>query len=191
MGGMPPGMFGGKGGMPGGMNGSSRRPARFDEIPTGTKVVIQGLQSAPQHNGKEGAVQGYDAASQRYTIELPDGEVALKTTRLTVVVDNCRVTGITSKTELNGSRGRVVNYDPEKGRYTVVLQSGAAISLAPANLILPEGTRAVVTGLQSESAAVFNEKRGLIESYDAQAERYQVKVSDDKALKIKLENVRA
>merc|ERR1719197_754242 len=130
MGGMPAGMFG-KGGMPGGMShGSSRRAPRFDEIPTGTKVVIQGLQSAPQHNGKEGAVQAYDASSQRYTIELPDGEVALKTARLTIMVDNCRVTGITSKPELNGSRGRVVNYDPEKGRYTVMLSSGAGISLS-------------------------------------------------------------
>merc|ERR1719428_2715348 len=188
---MHPGMFG-KGGMPGGMNGSSRRQARFDEIPTGKKVVIQGLQSAPQHNGKEGAVQNYDPSSQRYTIELQDGDsVALKTARLTVMVDNCRVTGITSKPELNGSRGRVVNYDPEKGRYTVILSSGAGISLSPSNLILPEGTKAVVQGLQSEAAAVYNEKRGLIESYDAQAERYQVKVSDDKSLKIKLENLRA
>merc|ERR1719337_845386 len=118
MGGMP-GMFGGKGGS---MNGGARRPPRFDEIPTGTKVVIQGLQSAPQHNGKEGAVQSYDPSSQRYTIELQDGDsVALRTARLTVMVDNCRVTGITSKPELNSSRGRVVNYDPEKGRYTVVL----------------------------------------------------------------------
>jgi phage baseplate assembly protein gpV len=180
--------LGGKGGS---MNGGARRPPRFDEIPTGTKVVIQGLQSAPQHNGKEGAVQGYNAASQRYTIELPDGEVALKTARLTIMVDNCKVTGITSKPELNGSRGRVVNYDPEKGRYTVILSSGAGISLSPSNLILPEGTKAVVQGLQSEAAAVYNEKRGLIESYDAQAERYQVKVSDDKSLKIKLENLRA
>jgi len=114
---------------------------------------------------------------------------ALKTARFTVMVDNCRATGL--RPELNLSRGRIVNYDPEKGRYTVSLQSGAPISLSPANLILPEGTRAVVQGLQSESAAVYNEKRGLIERYDAQAERYQVKVSDDKSLMIKLQNLRA
>jgi uncharacterized protein YbbC (DUF1343 family) len=107
------------------------------------------------------------------------------------MVDGCRVTGITSKPELNGSRGRVLNFDPEKGKYTVMLQSGAAISLSPSNLILPEGTRCVVTGLQSDAAKVYNDKRGLIESYDQQAERYQVKVSDDKSLKIKLENARA
>ena len=95
MGGMPFGMMGGMGGMPG-MRGSStrrRKPERPDQISSGTKVVLCGLQSAAQHNGKVASVVDYDAGAGRYTVQLNDGtNLALKPTNLTQVTANAQLT---------------------------------------------------------------------------------------------------
>ena len=51
------------------------------------------------------------------------------------MVDNCRVTGLTSKPELNGEEGVGVSFDPAKCRTNVRLADGRVIALRPSNLI--------------------------------------------------------
>ena len=53
---------------------------------------------------------------------------------------------------------------------------GGAVGIAPGNVVLPSGTRALVVGLESAAAQQYNDKRGLVESFDAATERYLVKV---------------
>ena len=43
------------------------------QLPSGSTVEVHGLTGAPQHNGKLGTVQGYDAAKGRYSV-LVEGE---------------------------------------------------------------------------------------------------------------------
>ena len=43
------------------------------KLAKGTPVVVAGLRSAAQHNGKAGHVVGYDADSGRYMVKLADG----------------------------------------------------------------------------------------------------------------------
>jgi hypothetical protein len=152
---------------------------------------VHGLQKAPQHNGKSGSVQSYDPGSGRYTLELSDGDsVSLKSTNICCQVSGVRITGIASKPEINDKTGKIIGFDGTKNRYTVQLSTGAAMGIAPGNVVLPTGTRALVVGLESAAAQQYNDKRGLIESFDTAAERYLVKVSEDKQLKIKLDNLR-
>ena len=52
-------------------------------LPSGAYVKLRGLKGAAEHNGKVGAIQGYDAASERYTIALRDGkQLALRRANL-------------------------------------------------------------------------------------------------------------
>ena len=73
--------MGGFGGFPGmgmgmpGMKGKGKgngRPTPFNQLKPGTKVVIRGLQSAPQHNGKSGLVEDYTSENQRYSVEVAE-----------------------------------------------------------------------------------------------------------------------
>ena len=64
---------------------------------------------------------------------------------------------------------------------------GKCASLAPANVILPNGTCAVLDGL---SQAQYNGKWAQIKSFDREAGRYAVDLDDGKQLKVKLENIR-
>ena len=67
-GGMPGGMGGGMpGGMGGGMGGQGRqqqraKPPAFDQLATGSRVMIRGLVSAAQHNGIQGKIAKFDDA---------------------------------------------------------------------------------------------------------------------------------
>ena len=43
----------------------------------GCKVVIEGLQKAPQYNGSTGEVRRYSEAKQRFVIELADSDSSI------------------------------------------------------------------------------------------------------------------
>jgi len=60
------------------------------------------------------------------------------------------------------------------------------IGVQPSNVILPTGTRVVVTGL---SNAKFNGQMGQIVEFDRETLRYTVKCQVGETIKIKLANV--
>ena len=103
--------------------------------------------------------------------------------------------------------------DGEGGRFTVELADGRPASLAASNIVLPEGARVVVQGLQAESAQRWNDRWGRVDGYDADAGRvspatvcpshecgrlthspccqqYLVSVEEARQLKIRAANVR-
>ena len=48
-------------------------------FPVNTRVLIQGLQNAPQYNGQDGTVESFDEGRGRYIVRLGDGStIALK-----------------------------------------------------------------------------------------------------------------
>merc|ERR1719498_1139260 len=107
---LPPGFMGGMGGKGGGRGGRSA-PEQTGVLPPGTKVFVRGLQGAPQHNGKTGQVEEFDASAGRYMVALPDGDV------LRIRYDNllqnarCEVVGMQNRAELNGKSATLVGFD--------------------------------------------------------------------------------
>lgn len=196
-GGMPGGSFGS--GMPGmgagpygSMGGSGRRPRqekRYDTIAPGTVVSLKGLQSRPERNGDRGEVQQYDPRSGRYIIVLEDTDETMSV-KPSNLLQHVHVTlhGLESKSEWNGQRGTIIAWDPTKERYNIyVMGLKRAVSLKPANCILEPGTCAKITGLQSKPE--LNDKWGTIAKFTAATGRYDVQLSADKILRLKLENI--
>jgi len=156
-------------------------------MPHGTEVVVQGLTRAPQHNGKNGTVVNFDKEKVRYQVQLSTGEWELLWLRPQNITQLCtvEVTGLTTKPELNGRKGEIFNYEESKRRY-MVLVDGSAVSLQPANCILPKRTCVVIQGL---SKSECNGQRAQIISIDRTAARYTVECETGKQIKIKYENV--
>lgn len=59
---------------------SSTRPQQDDELPAGSRVRLNGLQAAPELNGRLATVVRFDNAAGRYTVDLdaPGGQKALR-----------------------------------------------------------------------------------------------------------------
>ena len=79
-------------------------------LPQGSMVIVRGLRSAPQHNGREGKVLSFEPYTGRYIVVLDPAGVE---PTLSVRPDNLlqsihiEVFGLESRSELNGVRCRV------------------------------------------------------------------------------------
>jgi curved DNA-binding protein CbpA len=196
-GGGMPGM-GGMGGMPGmgkgmGKAAPRRAPTPAYALPDGTTVTIRGLQKAQEHNDKTGKIAGWDEAKSRYNVSIEGEEsLSLKPSNLT---QRCTVelTGL-SQDAVNGQSAEIVKFMDENSRYVVKLRQRPengrdVIGVQASNVIIPKGTRVIVTGLASESAKQFNGQMAQIVDFDRDAQRYTVQCQKGNQLKIKLENV--
>lgn len=207
MGGMPfggmPGGFGGMpggmGGMPGGMGGmprqqqpSSRRrkPRRYDAIQPGTIVSLKGLQSQPERNGDRGEVSEYDEQAGRYVVFIEDSDEYLRVKPSNLLQHvHVKLHGIASQAEFNGKRGTIIAWSDHKERYNIhVMDIGKIVSLKPNNVVLENGTVAMIFGLQSKPE--LNGRYGTIKNFNQDTGRYDVQCSADQILRLKLENVR-
>jgi len=185
----------------GGFSGGGRpsRPPRDSDtgphvIPTNKRVCLHGLQSAAEHNGKEGTVLGYGEGKGRYTIQLAseddeEVELALKPQNLTQLVEGVEIVKIPG---LAGNRGEIMGNKIAAGepfKYTVLMGRQVA-SLAPQYVLLPVGTLGVrLCGL---SKPELNDQRGQILEVDKEAGRYTILLApakDARQVKVKFENV--
>jgi hypothetical protein len=190
-GGQPGGMGGGfGGGMPGGMGGMQRRQEpRYDAIPLDTVVSLKGLVSRPEKNGDRGEVKQYDPNSGRYIVVLEDTEetMSVKPDNLLQHV-HISLHGLESKPDWNGQKGTIIAWDEEKERYNIyVMGLRMAVSLKPCNVVLENDTVGKITGLQSKPE--LNGKWGTIKNFNRESGRYDVQLSADKILRIKIENI--
>jgi len=200
MGGMPMG-GGGMGGMPGGFGGGRSRTSfpgampqrprekRYDAIPDGTVVSLKGLVSRPEMNGDRGEVKDFDPSSGRYIVKLEDSEETMKVKPSNLLQHvHVNLHGLESKPEWNGQKATIIAWDAKNERYNVfVIGVGKAMSLKPTNVILEQGTVGMITGLQSKPE--LNGKFGTIKSFSSDSGRYDVQLSKDKVLRLKLENI--
>jgi hypothetical protein len=192
-GGMPGGMGRSSGGMPGGMGGSFRQPQRqekrYDTISAGTVVSLKGLQSRPERNGDRGEVQQFDPRSGRYIVVLEDTEETMSVKPANILQHvHVKLHGLEGKAEWNGERGTIIAWDPTRERYNIYAMGlQKAISLKPANVVLEDGTCGQITGLQSKPE--LNGKWGTINRFTPETGRYDVQLSRDKILRLKLENI--
>ena len=193
-GGMPGMSFGGMpgGGMPGAMGGSfasARQERRYDAIPSGTIVSLKGLVSQPERNGDRGEVQQYDSRSGRYIVIIEDTDETMKVKPENLLQHvHVKLHGLESKPDWNGQRGTVIAWDESKERYNIyVMGLKRAVALKPANVVLDNDTVGKITGLQSKPE--LNGKYGTIKNFDRNSGRYDVQLSKDKILRLKLENI--
>ena len=191
-GGMPGGSFGGMpGGMGGGMPRQQRRPQvkRYDTIPPGTIVSLKGLQSSPERNGDRGEVSEYLPDSGRYVVFLEDSDEYLRVKPSNLLQHvHVRLHGIESQPTFNGKRGTIVAWSDHKERYNIhVMDLRKIVSLKPANVILENGTVGMINGLQSKPE--LNGRYGTIKNFNEDSGRYDVQLSPDQILRLKLENV--
>jgi hypothetical protein len=178
------------------------------ELPVGAEVVLRGLKAKPELNGTTGKVEGFNAESGRYTVELPDGsQYNLKPANLTEVEEEEVETeedslvgkevvlrGIKAKPELNGTTGTVESFIAESGRYLVELPDGSRFNFKPANLAVAEATPGslvgkdvVLHGLKSKPE--LNGDIGKAISFSEVSGRYVVEMSDEVELALKTANL--
>lgn len=171
-----------------------RQAPRFDQIPPQTHVVIKGLHSQPGLNNCRGQVQGYSEGHNRYTVMVrTDGgmfgqqlaAIHVSPSHVLQLVEGVELTGIANQPALNGQHGRVIDFDSRTQRYVVEVH-GRRVALAPSKVKLPEGTRAMIQGLQSETQ--YNHRWGCIQHVDGQHERYTVQIGAEQHLRLRFEN---
>jgi len=161
-----------------------------NELPPGLPVRVCGLQGAPEHNGCEGTVRGFDAGKQRYLVDLGEKSLSLRAAnllQLPTVQVRCGE-GLSERCE-----ARVKDFDAGTGEFTLQqdgdLESHGKLGDQTGPLLMAD-TRVVVQGLQAESAKQWNEQVGKVLEYDEAAERYLVQVAPDAQLKIRPGNIR-
>ena len=152
----------------------------------GSRVIVRNLQTASQHNGKEGVVLSFEPVASRYLVSLPvDGtSVSVRPENLLPSIGVC-VVDVQSRGDLNGRVGRVVGADAE--RYHVSVQ-GQVVSLGPANVQLPKGARVRIEGLKQTPH--YNGAVGIVLESDREAKRYVVLLEDEHRLSVRWESVR-
>eukprot|EP00536_Pseudo-nitzschia_multiseries_P003988 jgi/Psemu1/253130/estExt_Genewise1Plus.C_640012 len=193
----PPGMggFGGMGGMPG-MGGpgfrrpSRRQPKRYDTIPAGTVVSLKGLVGKPEKNGDRGEVLQYDPSTGRYVVQIEDTTetILVKPSNLLQHV-HVKIHGVVNRTDLNGQKATILAWDESKERYNIYVMSiSKCISLKPSNIVLDNGTVGRITGLQAKPE--LNGQWGTINGFNSSTGRYDIQLSADKILRLKLDNIR-
>uniref|UniRef100_A0A7S3DXW8 J domain-containing protein n=1 Tax=Entomoneis paludosa TaxID=265537 RepID=A0A7S3DXW8_9STRA len=193
IGGMPGGMGGSMGGMGGGFpgGGSFRQPPpkRYDAIPAGTIVSLKGLVSKPEKNGDRGEIANFDPQSGRYTVVLEDTEEQLRVKPSNLLQHvHVRLHGIESQPDLNGRKGTVVSWNEGKERYSIyIMDLSKVVLLKPGNVVLENGTVGHIVGVVAKPE--LNGKSGTIKSFNRESGRYDVQLSREQILRLKLENV--
>lgn len=165
-----------------------RRSAPAYAIPAGTKVVIRGLTSAPEHNGKSGAILSFDDMRGRYQVRV-DGNDAALSLRPRCITQRCivEVDGLENKPEMNGQAADIISYEADTGRYVVLMQQPpAALAFQKKNCILQQGTCVILDGLSKDK---FNGQMAQILSVDRTVGRYVVKCKSGEEVKVKYDKV--
>merc|ERR1712130_443159 len=103
----------------------------------GTTVVIGGLKSSGEYNGRQARVVSFSPDQERYTVQFQNGAtISVKRANLQQLVEGICINGLKSRSDLNGTRGRVVGFNHAEKRYVVQTASGQA-GLKRENVILP------------------------------------------------------
>lgn len=160
-------------------------------ISAGTAVVIHGLASSPEHNGKSGKVREWSVAKGRYDVSLNCGGVlSLRPQNLTQL---CNVLLHFNETEggksadLNGKSAEVVDFNEQKGFYVLLLNDPPSVVELPAkHCIFPVGAAAVLEGLSDKQ---LNGQMCSVLAVDLQAQRYTVQCEGGRQLKVRFERI--
>lgn len=200
MGGMDPismmmgGMGGMNGGMPnmgaGGMPRRSQTRKRYDVIAPGTVVSLKGLVNASERNGDRGVIKEFNPSSSRYIVNLEDSDqtMSVKGTNILQHVQ-VRIHDIQKQPELNGKTGTIIAWNSSKERYNIyVVALQKVVSLKAGNVVLDKGTVVRISGIVAKPE--LNGKWGTINSWIRDTNKYDIQLSAQQVVRLKVENVR-
>jgi len=163
---------------------------RFDAIPNGTVVSLKGLKNAPERNGDRGVIKQYVPSTGRYFVTLEDSDenMSVKPTNLLQHI-HVRIHDIQNQPELNGKTGTIIAWNENKERYNIyVMTMKKVVCLKAANVVLDVGTVGMVCGLNSRPE--LNGKFGTIKEFIRDNNRYDVQLSPQHVIRVKMENMR-
>lgn len=98
---------------------------------------VHGIASRPELNGKTGTVIAWSPTSERYNIYVMSVEKVMSLKPGNVVLDKGtvgQITGLSSKPELNGRWGTVVDWVRDSNKYDLQLSAGKVIRIKVENL---------------------------------------------------------
>jgi hypothetical protein len=171
---------------PAGLSKQPETPAHV--MPGGTQVVIHGLASKPEHNGKTGKVHNWTAARGRYEVSLNcGGTISLRPQNLTQL---CYVTVMhcADKPELTGKRGEIVDFKEDTCHYVLLMnEPPSVVELPSSSCVFPVGAAGVLTGLADEK---LNGQMCHITGADHDTSRYVVQTEGGRQLKVRFEKVK-
>lgn len=175
-----------------------------------TVVTTQHLDRRPELNGQRGTVLSYQPGSARYLVQFQSNvsnfvtrdssaaPVAIKPVNLLQTGVKVKIHGLQMQPQLNGKVGTVSAYSKERNRYivqlTALLSPTREISLQPINIRIGNGMCVRLEGLQRTPQ--WNGKYGTIvgwvedESGMSGSGRYEVRLSRQYAVRVKMEHVR-
>ena len=123
-------------------------------------------------------------------VQLDESEetISVKPTNILQHV-HVRIHDIQSKPEWNSKTGTVIAWNASKERYSIyIVSEKSVVSLKPGNVVLDTGTVGQITGLNSKPA--LNGKWGTITNWVKESNKYDIQLSADKIIRIKVENLR-
>jgi len=165
-----------------------RANKRYDIILNGTVVSLKDLVEHPERNGDYGKIVEYD--ENRYTVKLTEPYELLKVKPMNLQ-QHVHVTlqKLVVNPHLNGQRGAIFSFNKLRDRYHVyVVKEKKIYSVKPNNVVLDKGTTGRLVNLKSKPA--FNNKYGTIDNWIRSSNRYDVLLSPNTKIRIKIENIR-
>merc|ERR1719375_2631955 len=131
-------------------NAPAAAPAQgeWECLPADCRVLVRGLSGAPEHNGSEGVVRGYDVAKQRHIVELPEKTLALRAANLLQLIEvrlrcgdswrDCEISGLDEATgELTLREVELLTKEAAGG----ALPARARLGSGDGNVVLRPGAR--------------------------------------------------
>lgn len=179
----------------------------------GTQIVTQHLVNSPHLNGRQGIIHQYQPQSGRYLVQLDSNiityiaeggslPVAIKPENL-LQTPKVKLRNLRSQPELNGKEGTITAFSQQRNRYIVKVDSpffssapAREISIQPANIRIPNGTCVRLEGLQrtpqwnGKYGTIVGWVEGDVSSASGTPGRYEVCLSRQYAVRVKMENVR-
>eukprot|EP00924_Labyrinthula_sp_SR-Ha-C_P011202 snap_masked-scaffold_48-processed-gene-0.20-mRNA-1 protein AED:0.15 eAED:0.57 QI:0/-1/0/1/-1/1/1/0/363 len=170
-----------------GQRGMRRKRKRFGILEEGSVVFLKKLKTE-YLNEYQAEVKYYDEAKQRYVVLVEDfGEISVKRENLQQVVRGVTVTGLKSRSDLNGKQGIV--FETKENLRCIVRIKGTSVSISTENIIFPEGTNVQIKGLKNAKFLKYNEKWGTIKVIDQRKQRYLVQLNEQEQVSVKYGNV--
>lgn len=156
-------------------------------IQCGKQVVIHGLASKPEHNGKAGKVKEWKASKGRYDVILSCGTLLSVRPQNLTQLCHVTVTDCEWRPELHGKRGEIVDFNEDKCSYVLLLnEPPCVVELPPSSCIFPKGSAGILKGLADEQ---LNGQMCCIVGIDHIALRYVVQSEGGRQLKVRYEKV--
>lgn len=156
-------------------------------VPVGKSIVIHGLTTKTEHNGKSATVRDWNAEKGRYQVALNCGFVISVRPQNITQLCHVQAVGHENQPEINGKYAEVVDFNEETGCYVLLFEDPAlVIELPPKNCIFAVGTAAVLQDLSDKQLCG---QMCSIVSIDHGSMRYVVQCDGGRQLKVRFEKV--